>query len=34
MKTREDLRKQLIENRLMRNFEETELFEEAMNKII
>lgn len=33
MKTREELRKQLIENRLMQDYEETELFEEAMNKL-
>jgi hypothetical protein len=33
MTIREKLKIQLIENRLMRNFEETEQFEEAMNKL-
>ncbi len=33
MKTREELRIQLIENRLMQKYEQTDLFEEAMNKL-
>lgn len=33
MKTRQELKEQLINNRLMQNYEATELFEEAMNEL-